>query len=149
MTAWRLIFLLLGLALLTAVVMRTDLAAVFAHVQSLGWGMAAVLAVYLLAFLADTFSWQLLVKPLRLEWGWFYALWKVRMVGAAVNRLTPFVGLGGEPVKAVLLKKVHGLDYAEGVASLVVAKTANLIALVIFLAGGLIVTIGSGHLPQG
>ena len=147
MTAWRLVFLLLGLALLAAVVMQVDLTAVFNHVQVLGWGMVAVLAVYLLSFLADTLAWQLLINPVRLEWGWFYALWKVRMVGAAVNRVTPFVGLAGEPVKAVLLKKVHGLSYSEGIASLIVAKTADLLALVIFLAGGLILTNASGHLP--
>jgi hypothetical protein len=73
---------------------------------------------------------------------------KVRMVGAAVNRMTPFVGLAGEPVKGVLLKKVYGLNYSEGIASLIVAKTANLISLVIFLAGGLILTNASGHLSQ-
>jgi uncharacterized protein (TIRG00374 family) len=128
--------------------MQVDLTAVLDHVRTLGWGMAAVLGVYLLSFLADTFAWQLLIKPVRLKWSWFYALWKVRMVGAAVNRMTPFVGLAGEPVKAVLLKKVYGLNYSEDIASLIVAKTANLISLVIFLAGGLILTNASDHLSQ-
>ncbi len=146
---WRLFFLLLGLGLLAFVVVQVDLSAVLTHVGTLGWGMAAVLFVYFLAFLADTFSWQLLVKPVRLEWRWLYALWKVRMVGAAVNRLTPLIGLGGEAVKAVLLKKVHGVDFTEGIASLIVAKTTNLIALMVFLAGGLIVTFSLERMPQG
>jgi hypothetical protein len=45
MTAWRLVFLLLGVALLTAVVMQVDLTAVLGHVRTVGWGMAAVLGV--------------------------------------------------------------------------------------------------------
>jgi len=146
MRALRILFLLLGLALLTAIVVRTDLSAVAGYVQHLKWGFLAVLGVYLTAFLADTLSWQYLIRPFRRDWPWFYALWKVRMVGAAVNRVTPFVGLAGEPVKAVLMKKFLGLEYSEGVASLVVAKTTNLMALVVFLCGGLTLTISYGYL---
>ncbi len=146
MKALRILFLLLGLALLTAIVIKVDLTAVAGHVQHLKWGILAVLGVYMAAFLADTLSWQYLIRPFRRDWSWFYALWKVRMVGAAVNRVTPFVGLAGEPVKAVLMKKFLNLDYREGVASLVLAKTANLIALVVFLCGGLALTITSGYL---
>ena len=148
MTSLRLIFLLLGLSLLTALLWQADLSAIFDYVKHLGWGLAAVLAVYLAAFLAATLSWHLLIPSARLDRRWFYHLWKVRMVGASINRITPFVGLGGEPVKAVLLKKFHALDYREGVASLVVAKTANLIALILYLSGGLAITIISGDLPQ-
>lgn len=57
MKMWRFIFLLLGIALLSLVLMRVDLEAAFAHVQTLGWGIFAILAVYHLAFLADTVSW--------------------------------------------------------------------------------------------
>ena len=146
MKTLRILFLLLGLALLTAIVARTDLTAVAGHVEHLKWGFLAVLGVYLASFLADTLSWQYLIRPFRCDWPWFYALWKVRMVGAAVSRVTPFVGLAGEPVKAVLMKNFLGLDYREGVASLVVAKTANLLALVVFLCIGLALTIASGYL---
>ncbi|MDP6486118.1 MAG: flippase-like domain-containing protein [Alphaproteobacteria bacterium] len=149
MKTLRILFLLLGLALLTAIVARTDLTAVAGHVEHLKWGFLAVLGVYLASFLADTLSWQYLIRPFRCDWPWFYALWKVRMVGAAVSRVTPFVGLAGEPVKAVLMKNFLGLDYREGVASLVVAKTANLMALVVFLCIGLALTIASGYLSPG
>ena len=146
MKSLRFLFLLLGLGLLVAIVAQIDLAAVVEHVQHLKWGLFAVLGVYLAAFFADTLSWQLLIRPFRLNWPRFYALWKVRMVGAAVNRVTPFLGLAGEPIKAILMNKFLDLDYHESVASLVVAKTANLIALMIFLCGGLSLTIASGYL---
>lgn len=145
----RLLFLLLGIALLAFVVTRTDLAAVATHVGALGWAGALLIpAISILAFLADTWSWQLLISPPRRGGAWFYALWKVRMVGAAVNKVTPIVGLGGEPVKAVMLKKLYGLPYREGVASLLVAKTANLIALVIFLSIGIALAFAGNSLPE-
>jgi len=46
--------------------------------------------------------------------------------------------MGGEPVKAILLKRAHGLGYREGAASLIIAKTVNLLALIAFCAVGLV-----------
>ena len=58
------------------------------------------------------------------------------MVGESFNAVIPAGGMGGEPVKTVMLKTHYGVDYREGTASLILAKTINMIALVIFLIGG-------------
>jgi uncharacterized protein (TIRG00374 family) len=63
-------------------------------------------------------------------------LWRVRLVGEAVNATTPLAAMGGEPVKVVVLKKRYGIGYRESVASLVLARTTTVIALVIFLTIG-------------
>ena len=70
------------------------------------------------------------------------------MVGSAINKLTPAAGLAGEPVKAVILKRIYGLPYREGIASLVVAKTANLFALLVFLTIGMALAFGGDSLPK-
>ena len=143
------VFLLFGLGFLGAILWQIDLNSVVRHVGAVGWGIVAILAVYMAAFLADTASWRSVILRERLKGLSFLTLWKIRMVGAAVNRVTPVVGLAGEPVKAILLRRYHGIDYREGVASLVVAKTANLIALVIFLTGGLGLALATDSLPKG
>ena len=146
----RLFFLVLGLGLLAIVLARTDLHAVADYVGKLGWEGALVIpAVSLLPFLVDTLSWQALFNPPRPGWSWFADLWKIRAVGTAISKITPFVGVAGEPVKALLLKRIYGLPYREGIASLLVAKTANLIALVTFLGIGLALSFGDDRLPQG
>lgn len=145
----RVIFLLLGLIILGAILWSADITAIADHLGSAGWGIIAILFVYLVAFLADTASWQLVLPGCQLNFGWFYALWKVRMVGAALNRVTPVVGLAGEPVKAFLLRKYYSIDYREGIASLIAAKTANLIGLVVFLATGLAIALAHSLLPAG
>lgn len=130
--------------------MQANLSAVADHVGRLGWaGGLAIPAVSLLPFLAETLSWQILFTPLRPGWVWFADLWNVRLVGSVVNKLTPAAGLAGEPVKAMILKRVYGVPYGEGIASLVVVKTANLIALVVFLAIGMALAFASNGLPQG
>jgi uncharacterized protein (TIRG00374 family) len=119
------------------------------HVLALGApGALAVLAVFFLAFLVDTASWQLMLPSARLGAGWLYRLWKVRMVGEALNLVLPAGSLGGEPFKAVLLKRNYGLDYREGGASLVIAKTVNLLALLVFCAVGLVLMLRNPAVPE-
>jgi glycosyltransferase 2 family protein len=150
MKLFRLPFLALGLVLFGLVIAQADLNAVAYHVSRLGWaGALAIPAVSLLPYLADTWSWQILFTPPRPGWGWFADLLKVRLVGGAINKVAPAAGLAGEPVKAMILKNTYGVPYREGVAALVVAKTANLAALVVFLATGMALAFADDRLPEG
>jgi uncharacterized protein (TIRG00374 family) len=150
MKLFRLLFLALGLGLFGLVLAQADLNAVADHVGRLGWaGALGIPAVSLLPTLADTWSWQIVFTPPRPGWGWFIKLWKVRMVGAAIGKLTPAVGLAGEPVKAMILKRIYALRYREGVASLLIAKTANLMAFVVFVAIGMTLAFAGNRLPEG
>src|SRR5215510_6735333 len=149
MKLFRILFLALGLGLFAVVIAYADLNAVAYYVGRLGWGGAlAIPAISILPFLADTLSWQTVFAPPRPGWVWFARLWKVRMVGSAIGKLTPAVGLAGEPVKAVMLKRIYGVRNREGVASLIVAKTANLIAFVAFVAIGMALALANGSLPE-
>jgi uncharacterized membrane protein YbhN (UPF0104 family) len=84
----------------------------------------------------------------RLNGAWLYRLWKVRMVGEALNLVIPSGSLGGEPVKAVLLKRGHGVGYREGAASLFIARTVNILTLVAFGAVGFALMLGVEVLPR-
>ena len=143
------IYLLIGLALLGYVLGQTDLAEVWAYSREIGWGMAVVLAIFFVAFVVDSLSWQLTFLTLGFGGSWGYRLWKVRMVGEAFNMATPLASMGGEPVKTVLLKKHYGIGYRQAVASLVLARTTNVIALVAFLAGGFLLMLDSPRLSAG
>ncbi len=144
----RVVFLLVGLVLLAFVVARVDLTEVGDRLVQMGAvGVAVVLGVYFLVFLSDTASWHLMVTSTRLNGSWLYHLWKVRMVGEAFNAIVPAATMGGEPVKALLLKRRHGIGYRESGASLVMARTTNLLALIVFSAVGLVLMLRSGTLP--
>lgn len=144
---WQLAFVIIGIGLLVAIIWKVDTDAVMAQVTTIGWGILYVLAIYLMAFLCDTVSWRLVIRRDQLHKLSFLNLFNIRMIGAAWNKVTPIFGMAGEPIKAVLLRRYHGVEYKEGAASLVVAKTANLIALVIFLSGGLCIALISDGLP--
>jgi putative membrane protein len=143
----KLLYALAGVTLLAAVVLKTDLADVWSRIERLGWGAAAVLAIYLVYFSVDAFNWLVALPSSPLNRTWFGRLWKVRLVGEAFNAVIPAGGMGGEPVKAVLLKTRYGVDYRAGIASIILAKTVNMIALIAFLGAGFALMIASPQLP--
>ena len=144
----KFLYLLIGLGLLALVLAHTDLGQLWDQTVLVGWGIGVILAIYLAAFILDSISWQLALLSLNFDLSNTYKIWKIRMVGEAVNNTTPLATMGGEPVKAVLLKKHFSIGYREGTASLIIAKTTNLLALVVFLVAGFGFMIATEALPS-
>ena len=132
----KLLYLLVGLALLAFVLSEINIGELVARVGQVGWGFVVILAIHLVAFLIDSLSCQLALLVVPVSMPWLYRVWKVRMVGEVFNAVIPAAGMGGEPIKAMLLRKHYDVSYREATASLILAKTINMIALVIFLTAG-------------
>jgi len=142
-------YLGLGVALFAVIVANTDLGGVWAQISRVGWaGFALVVAIYLAAFLSDTFSWQLTFKSVPLDLKWLERLFFVRLVGEAFNNVIPAGSVGGEPVKAAVLKQRYGIGLKESGATLVLAKTINLLGLLAFLMLGFGLLILSEKIPD-
>ena len=133
----KILFLVVGIVLLGVVLWQTDVHELWQQVARVGLGgMAAVLLVYAGYFGADALSWQIALPAVPLEWRWCGRMFVVRMIGEAYNNITPTASLGGEPVKAWLLKSHWGIALRDSGASLVIAKTTSMFALVLFVAIG-------------
>jgi uncharacterized protein (TIRG00374 family) len=141
-------YLLLGVVLLGFVVAEIDLAEVALQVAKVGYGILVLVGIYFVAFAIDSVTWQMTIRGVPLDLRWAYRVWKLRMVGESFNAVIPAGGMGGEPVKASLLKTHYGINYREGAASLILAKTINMIALVLFLIGGFALMIEGRTLPK-
>jgi uncharacterized membrane protein YbhN (UPF0104 family) len=108
-------------------------AVVWDAIHTLGWRLAIVVFVpFSLAAVLDTLAWRALLPGCRVPFG---ALVGARLAGEAVNLATPIASVGGEPLKAYLLRDRLPLD--EGLASVIVDKTAVVIGQAVFLAAGL------------
>ena len=137
-----------GIALLALVLRGVDTGAVASAAAAFGiTAMVAVLALYAFEFLADTAGWHLAVTSVPFDAGWLERLFVARLVGEAVNAATPLAGMGGEPAKAWLLKRRHAIEYGESAASLVIARTVNLLALLPFAGAGLMLAASDPRLP--
>ncbi len=138
----KFIFLFLGIALLGVVLLETDLSELWRQVSGVGIsGMAVVLVVYALYFGADALSWQIVLPAAPLRPRWICRLYVVRMIGEAYNNITPTASLGGEPIKAWLLKANWGVPLRDSGASLIIAKTTSMFSLVFFVAIGVVMLL--------
>jgi len=140
----RLVLLALGVALLIGLVVGHDLAAVFASLRQLSWRFVVILlfpAIPVMVF--DTLGWRYAFLRDRVP---FVTLLRTRLVGEAFNLVTPTAALGGEGVKAWLLRDRLPLD--ESVPSVIIAKTTITLAQGVFLLLGIaLASIGFGRSP--
>ncbi len=133
----KLLYLLVGIGLLIWVLGDIDLAEAAGRVVDIGvLGIAAVVLVYFFGFVSDSVSWSLIMTSFPMSMMWFRRAFVVRLAGEAFNNIIPAGGFAGEPVKAVILKRRYGVDYKEATASIVMARTINMVALIAFLCIG-------------
>jgi uncharacterized protein (TIRG00374 family) len=145
---FMLAMLVLGAVLTGVIVYQTDLGEVWARLRTLGpWGFGVVLLVYLVCTVAQAVSWLLTIHAAPTTPRWLYRVWRVFLVGFALESTTPLAGLGGEPTKAVLLKRHYGLRIRDASASLVLTRTTDLIGQVLFISIGTALMFRSEALP--
>jgi uncharacterized protein (TIRG00374 family) len=129
----RPLLVLSGLAVVAYLVARIGPEAILSSFVTLGWRLPLVLTFpYLLAAVVDTIAWRLLLPgpvPLGL-------VFRARLAGEAVNLATPTMAVGGEPLKAFLLRP-H-VPVLDGLVSVIADKTTIVAGQIVFLALGLL-----------
>ena len=151
----RLVLALVGVALFAWLLSQVDPTALIAELAKVGaTGLLALLALYGVEFLFDVLAWQVLLGPPGVarrmgNLAWCAHLYAIRMAGEAVNVLTPLAGMGGEPVKAFICHHHYDVALSRASASLVSAKTLNVLALVAFLCVALVLMLDDTRIePQ-
>jgi len=132
------LFLILGLLLFVWTLRKVDLSQVGDLLLEMGPGLLAVILAYGLVAWFDALSWKYTLKPEESETIHPFAIFRIRTIGEAFNVITPLGTMGGEPVKAHLLKEKFGLTYKQGVASQVVARTTLTVSLILFMVPGVV-----------
>jgi glycosyltransferase 2 family protein len=144
----KLIFFLIGCLLLGWAVSTVDLMAVTNLLIKLGYGFIIILAIYGIITWVDTIAWKNNFKKDETKQFNLWSLWCIRQIGEAYNTITPLGTLGGEPIKAQLLKERHGLSLKQGMASQIIVRTTFLIALILFFIPGMYFIIKSDIISE-
>ena len=130
----RWLLLVAGAALFGWLILSNDPAKVLGPVSALSWRILIVLVFpFSLITVLDTLGWRYAFRTDRVP---FRALLWVRIAGESVNVTTPTASVGGEAVKAWLLRPYVG--YTDGISSVIVAKTMITIAQGLMLALGIV-----------
>jgi uncharacterized protein (TIRG00374 family) len=129
----RALFLFLGLGLLVVLVTQVNLTQVKAYLHEMGWAFPLIFLPYIAVYCCDTLGWRFAFGPsLSIP---FYTLFLTRVGGEAINNITPFAYLGGEPVKAHLLTRFQ-IPIIRGMAASITAKLLISISQVFFVIFG-------------
>lgn len=133
----KLLFLIIGLAALVGMVVHIGLASLLQTLSQLGfWPLTVILLPMVLVYGLEAWGWRVTLGAQQARLVGFPRLFGIRMAGESVNVTTPTAYVGGEPLKAYLLKR-YGVPIVDGLASVVTAKTTMTLAQVLFILLGL------------
>jgi len=132
----KLVLLALGLFTLGFLVWHIGPRNIYEAAATLGpVALLAILIPSLIMYVIEAYGWKVTLGDTAKHVP-FWRLLAIRTAGEFVNMTTPTAYVGGEPLKAYLLKK-HHVPIVEGLASVVIAKTTMTIAEVLFILVGL------------
>jgi glycosyltransferase 2 family protein len=136
--------LIVGLALLVWILTQTDLVAAARIGVKVGWlGVSAIPALFCATWLPEIVAFGLIMPRRVVTAGWVWSLWLVNMVGEAFNVLLPLGSLGGEPAKALLLKRHYKVPLPEGTSTMFLMQTMMGIAEAPFALIGVVLVLRS------
>ena len=145
MKIFRLLLPGLGLLLLGFLVGTLGLSQILRNLGVMGWSFGLVLMLAFGWHVSNSIAWSF-AFPADAFRPRLVSLFMSKLAGEAVNQLTPLANLGGEPLKAYLLRQQS--PTSRGLASVVINKTAQVLTGLAFTAIGLSLVILYWDLPQ-
>ena len=141
MKYFKFLLLALGFYILFVTVRSVGLHTLANNVLELKWKLVPLALIYPVIFALDTLGWSFAFPKSLPKHVPFRGLYAIRVIGETLNAVIPWAAsLGGEPVKAELLKSRHGVPLAEGFASILIVHTTFWLSLNLFVIGGLALT---------
>jgi uncharacterized protein (TIRG00374 family) len=137
MRALKWLLLAAGFGVLAWTFRSVGWTSVYENLRLMGWAWAWLFPVYGLVYALNTAGWRYsFPRKIRVPFG---ELFTVRVIGESLNAALPMAAsLGGEPVKAVLLEKRHGVPPSETYASSLIVHTTLWASLNFFVIGGVL-----------
>jgi uncharacterized protein (TIRG00374 family) len=132
----KLLLLFAGLLTLGLIIWHIGPGQIYDAAAQLGPVALLVLLIpSLIMYVVEAYGWKVTLGPSAKDLP-FWQVLAIRTAGEVVNMTTPTAYVGGEPLKAYLLKK-HNVPMVEGLASVIIAKTTMTIAEVLFILFGI------------
>lgn len=124
-----------GIGLIAALILQQDGAELRSALSAAGWWLPVLFISYAVTVLLDSLGWRAVIT--HSEAAGLAGLMVRRWIGMSVNALLPVAQLGGEIVRARLLRQL-GPDGPAAAASVIVDLTVGLATQIIFAILGLV-----------
>jgi len=137
-----------GISLFVFVLLKTGLDGIISSISMLSfWQFLIFIMFFFGEFGLHIYRWKMVLKIKGHDIP-FTKLIPPRTAGYAVSYLTPLSRIGGEPVRAYLLKKEHELGFGEGLSSVFIDKIIEWTAAMSFLLVGMFFLFTYYALPK-
>lgn len=145
MMKWiKIALIVLGSWILWRMVQSVGVGHLARNIAEMGWWLLPLIFVYPVIFAFDTLGWLYSFPTALPRHVSFRSLYSIRIIGETLNCVIPFsASLGGEPVKAELLKRRHGIPLSDGLASILIVHTTFWVSLNLFVVAGIAMTVKS------
>ncbi|MEO8194632.1 MAG: lysylphosphatidylglycerol synthase domain-containing protein [Gemmatimonadales bacterium] len=128
----QLLFFLAGAIALAFLIARANPRQLLTDVRNAGWAVPAIVGVYGLVYALNTVAWRLTMTE-EPKLGFFRA-YLINVSAFAINYMTPFASIGGEPYKIIAASQWMGTR--NGAASVLNYRLVHMQAhLLVFLTG--------------
>jgi hypothetical protein len=114
---FELIPFVLGLCVLAYLVYRFGLGTLLSNLIATGWTFALIIGVWLFIYILNTAAWRLALGP-DAEGITPPRLFQITVSGFALNDMTPFLAIGGEPYRISALSESLGRDRSVSAVTL-------------------------------
>lgn len=132
----KILSFVIGASLFLFLIYKIGAADIYKNLLEIGYRFPLIFIPFMLICFLDTVGWKYSfnhwLSGVKLRY-----LYPVRWAGEAINILTPTAYIGGEPVKAYILKR-YNVPLQDGLASVVIGKTLMTIAQIFFLMIGIV-----------
>ena len=131
-------FFVFGLAAFVYLALRFGLDQIAGNIQRAGWSLLAIVLLWLVVYLLNTFAWMLTLgtdgRKIR-----FGRLFMVTVSGFVINYVTPVVALGGEPYRVSALAESMGTGHS--ISAVIVYRMVHLLGHMFALLTGIIAAL--------
>ncbi|MFT4033663.1 MAG: lysylphosphatidylglycerol synthase transmembrane domain-containing protein [Siphonobacter sp.] len=154
---YKAIFFAIGVVTLVYMVYATGVEIIWLNIKKTGFWFVPVIGSWLIIYLFNAFAFKTIIQEADLPETHlpFWSVLRVTITGYAINYITPFVALGGEPYRIMELKPALGVNKATSSVLLyslmhmfshVLFWLASIILIVVFIPLGTPMLMGCGVL---
>ncbi|MGE5438749.1 MAG: lysylphosphatidylglycerol synthase transmembrane domain-containing protein [Bacteroidota bacterium] len=118
-----------GIAIFVILIWDFSLDKIIVNIRKTGWWFLPIIAVWGLVYLINALGWHIILGEDRKKVA-FWRIFGISLGGFAINYLTPFVNLGGEPYRVYALKDFTGIN--KSVSSVTLYRMLHIISHLLF-----------------
>jgi len=108
---YKIVFTVFGFAVFVYLVWDFGIENIITNVQQTGWWFIPIIGVWGIVYLLNALAWHAIIAKgeQRVK---FAQIFSVTLSGFAINYVTPFLNLGGEPYRVLALRDMLGMRHA-------------------------------------